>query len=123
MYKARNMSNEPVANVEESLNDFKKLESILATIRGDASKFYEKENNSAGTRLRKVLLEIKNLCHVSRKNIQETIKVRKDAKADAKTDAPTKVADAKPKKAKKPVSEKPVSEKPKKTKKAKAVQV
>lgn len=66
--------------VSENKTDFETLEGLLFAIREDAIKFYSKNNNSAGTRLRKGLLEIKNHCHSSRKNIQVTIKARKEEK-------------------------------------------
>jgi hypothetical protein len=95
------------------LNDFEQIELLLASVRGDANKFYVRGNNSAGTRLRKVLLELKNLCHSSRKNVQNIIKDRKQEKkapSDEHTsDGSEKVVvvkTVKPKKTKPEVSEK-----------------
>ena len=87
---------------ESHLNDFEHIESLLASVRADANKFYGKGNNSAGTRIRKILLEVKNACHKARKNVQSTIKDRKDNKKATKgsdtTEKKTKVVAPKKKK-------------------------
>ena len=46
-----------------------KLVSLVETGGTDASKFYQKGNKTAGTRLRKVLLDLKNMAHDIRKDI------------------------------------------------------
>ena len=77
------MSSETTAKPLQELNDFQQIELLLDSVRSDATKFYVNGNNSAGTRLRKILLELKNFCHVSRKNVQEIIKERKQDKKTA----------------------------------------
>jgi hypothetical protein len=44
---------------------------VAASLKEDAAKFYEKNNGSAGTRLRKGLIKLKNLATEIRKDIQE----------------------------------------------------
>ena len=110
-------SEQTETTTQQTLNDFEKIEALLASVRADATKFYVKGNNSAGTRLRKVLLDIKNSCHTSRKNVQSTIKERKDNK---KSDASSPPEKKKSKKTEEP-AETPASDKKKakKSKKAK----
>jgi len=47
----------------------KKLKELVAVTEADASKFYERGNNAAGTRLRKALQEIKVLAQEIRQDI------------------------------------------------------
>ncbi len=41
---------------------YEELKNLVANLEEDASKFYEKGNKAAGTRLRKGCQDIKNLC-------------------------------------------------------------
>jgi|TARA_R110000796_G_scaffold64918_1_gene150160 hypothetical protein len=41
---------------------YEELKSLIANLEEDASKFYEKGNKAAGTRVRKSCQDIKNLC-------------------------------------------------------------
>lgn len=50
---------------------FNKLKSAVASAEAEAEKFYNKGNGAAGTRLRKSMLEIKNLANDIRKNVSE----------------------------------------------------
>lgn len=52
------------------MSEFNKLKEMLASLEEDFAKFYEKKNNAAGTRLRKGLMEIKNLAFEIRKDVQ-----------------------------------------------------
>ena len=45
--------------------------SLIETSQKDATKFFSKGNKTAGTRIRKVLLELKTKSHELRKIIQE----------------------------------------------------
>ena len=53
------------------MNNFRKLKQLLDDLESDFSKFYEKENKAAGTRIRKTLQEIKVLSQDIRKDVQE----------------------------------------------------
>lgn len=96
---------------EGHFNDFERIENLLASVRADANKFYGKSNNSAGTRIRKILLDVKNECHQARKNVQSTIKDRKDTKKATKGSdtSEKKVKVVVPKKKKKEESKEDVS--------------
>jgi hypothetical protein len=47
------------------------IKSILSEAEGDAVKFYENNNNAAGTRIRQAMLEIKKLAQEMRLEITE----------------------------------------------------
>lgn len=47
------------------------LKTLIESIEGDSIKFYEKDNSAAGTRIRKVLQEIKKLSQEIRLEISE----------------------------------------------------
>lgn len=53
------------------MEKFNQLKALLEAAQEDAIKFYEKGNNSAGTRLRSSLQEIKKLSQDVRLEIQE----------------------------------------------------
>jgi hypothetical protein len=50
---------------------YKELTGILEDAQEDLMKFYEKGNKAAGTRARKAMMELKNLAHEVRQEIQE----------------------------------------------------
>lgn len=50
---------------------FTDLENVVASAKVDAEKFYNKGNASAGSRLRKKLMAIKQFSHELRKSISE----------------------------------------------------
>lgn len=52
------------------MEKFKALQEYLATLQEDISKFYEKENFAAGTRLRKAMQEVKRLAQEIRDEVQ-----------------------------------------------------
>lgn len=52
---------------------FEELKSLVVDLEEDFSKFYEKNNQAAGTRVRKSMQELKNLAQEIRSEIQ-TIK-------------------------------------------------
>lgn len=58
----------------EKLNQLKEM---LESMSEDVTKFYEKEQNAAGTRLRKTLMEIRKLSQDIRKEISD---IRADRK-------------------------------------------
>lgn len=49
---------------------FEQLKELVNSLEGDFSKFYEKENAAAGTRVRKGMQELKNLAQEIRIEIQ-----------------------------------------------------
>jgi hypothetical protein len=52
------------------MSEFKNLKEQILSLEEDFLKFYEKNNNAAGTRVRKGLMQIKNLALEIRKDIQ-----------------------------------------------------
>ena len=50
---------------------YDELTGILEDAQEDLMKFYEKGNKAAGTRARKAMMELKNLAHEIRQEIQE----------------------------------------------------
>jgi hypothetical protein len=52
------------------MNRFEELKALVNSLEGDFSKFYEKENAAAGTRVRKGMQEIKNLAQQIRIEVQ-----------------------------------------------------
>ena len=52
-------------------NKYEDFIKLAESLKDDAVKFYEKGNASAGTRLRKGLMDLKNLASDIRKNVQE----------------------------------------------------
>jgi len=54
------------------MNKLEELIALLEEARADYDKFYEKGNNAAGTRVRKVMQEVKNAAQDLRIDIQNT---------------------------------------------------
>lgn len=53
------------------MEKFSELKTLIASIEDDASKFFNKDNKSAGVRLRKALQEIKALAQQIRVEVSE----------------------------------------------------
>ncbi|HEY0056925.1 MAG TPA: histone H1 [Pedobacter sp.] len=53
------------------MNNFNKLKDLIASIEGDADKFYNKGIGAAGTRVRKGLQDIKTLASEMRKEVTD----------------------------------------------------
>ena len=53
------------------MENFENLKTLVASLEEDATKFYDKNNKAAGTRLRKGCQEIKNLCQAIRVEVSE----------------------------------------------------
>lgn len=51
---------------------FDQIRDLVMSLEGDFQKFYEKENQAAGTRVRKGMQELKNLAQEIRVEVQET---------------------------------------------------
>ena len=54
------------------MNKLEELIALLEEARGDYDKFYEKGNNAAGTRIRKVMQEVKSAAQEIRVDVQNT---------------------------------------------------
>lgn len=52
------------------MSTFKKLEALVTSLEVDFRKFYDEGNKAAGTRVRKGMLEIKNLAQEIRFEVQ-----------------------------------------------------
>ena len=50
---------------------YQKLQQLVASLEEDFRKFYEKENNAAGTRVRKGMQDLKALAQEIRANVQD----------------------------------------------------
>lgn len=50
---------------------FNELKSMVDSLEGDFEKFYDKNNNAAGTRVRKGMQELKNLAQEIRLEVQD----------------------------------------------------
>jgi uncharacterized cupredoxin-like copper-binding protein len=70
------------------MNPYNKIKELLESVETDFAKFYDQGNQSAGTRVRKVMLDLKNLAQEIRMDVQN-VKNEKDEQA-AKAAKPTK---------------------------------
>lgn len=61
------------------MEKFNSLQEILDGMKTDIEKFYEKEQNAAGTRLRKSLNDLRKKAAEIRKDIQDERAKRKEA--------------------------------------------
>jgi len=50
---------------------FEQIRDLVASLESDFEKFYDKNNNAAGTRVRKGMQEIKNLAQEIRIEVQD----------------------------------------------------
>ena len=53
------------------MKKFDELKALIASLEGDADKFYNKQNSAAGTRVRKGMQDLKNLAQEIRAEVQE----------------------------------------------------
>jgi hypothetical protein len=53
------------------MNRYKEIQDLLATFEKDFEKFYDKENKSAGTRVRKAMNDLKKKAQEIRKEVQD----------------------------------------------------
>lgn len=58
-------------------NKYSELKGIVDGIEADFSKFYDQNVNVAGTRIRKAMLDLRNLANTIRKDVQEQKNSRK----------------------------------------------
>ena len=54
------------------MEKFEKIKALIAEAEADVEKFYEKGNKSAGTRIRKAMLDLKKLAQEMRQDVQDT---------------------------------------------------
>ena len=92
------------------MNNFGKLKDLVMSLEDDFSKFYDKQNAAAGTRVRKGMQELKTMAQAFRTEVQNTKNAgaatapaagAKKAAPAAKKAAPAKAAPAKKAAAKK----------------------
>ncbi len=77
------------------MNRFDELKNLVMSLEADFAKFYEKENQTAGTRVRKGMQDLKALAQDIRGQVQE-VKNKEEATKEV----------AKPKEAEKPKAKK-----------------
>jgi hypothetical protein len=82
------------------MNRFDELKNLVMSLEADFSKFYEKNNQTAGTRIRKGMQDIKSLAQGIRTQVQD-IKNKEEAKKEAPKAKTTKKEDKPKAKAKK----------------------
>lgn len=61
------------------MDRFEKLKSMVMDAQEDFDKFFEKENQAAGTRVRKIMQELKEYATELRKEVQEIKNSKKEA--------------------------------------------
>ncbi|MVN90111.1 histone H1 [Mucilaginibacter aquatilis] len=54
------------------MDKFNQVKELIASLEGDADKFYNKGNSAAGTRIRKGMQDLKNLAQAIRLEVQDT---------------------------------------------------
>jgi len=76
------------------MNNFGKLKDLVMSLEEDFSKFYDKQNAAAGTRVRKGMQELKTMAQAFRTEVQNTKNAAAGAGAagGAKKAAPAKKA-------------------------------
>lgn len=60
-------------------NRYQEFAKLVEEMESDFEKFYDKGVGAAGTRVRKALQELANLCKEGRKDVTETKNARKEA--------------------------------------------
>ncbi|MFC4874266.1 histone H1 [Negadavirga shengliensis] len=53
------------------MNRFSEIKDLIMSLEADFEKFYDKNNQAAGTRVRKGMQELKNLAQDIRKEVQD----------------------------------------------------
>ena len=53
------------------MEKFEALKTLIASLEGDADKFYNKATSAAGTRIRKGMQDLKNAAQAIRQEVQE----------------------------------------------------
>ena len=55
----------------DKMQKFEEMKTLISGLEEDVDKFYNKENNAAGTRVRKGMQDLKNLAQSIRLEVQE----------------------------------------------------
>jgi hypothetical protein len=71
------------------MNRFDELKNLVMSLEADFSKFYEKDNQTAGTRVRKGMQDLKTLAQGIRGQVQE-MKNKEEKKDTAQVTTTTK---------------------------------
>ena len=53
------------------METYKKIKDIVMSLENDFEKFYDKKNSAAGTRVRKGMMELKNIAQEIRQEVQD----------------------------------------------------
>jgi hypothetical protein len=77
------------------MNNFSKLKDLVMSLEDDFSKFYDKQNAAAGTRVRKGMQELKTMAQEFRTEVQNTKNAAAGAGAGAAAGGAKKAAPAK----------------------------
>ena len=67
----KKLSNNKKKQNKKKMENFENLKTLVASLEEDVTKFYDKGNKAAGTRVRKGCQEIKNLCQTIRLEVSE----------------------------------------------------
>jgi membrane protease subunit (stomatin/prohibitin family) len=78
------------------MNNFGKLKDLVMSLEDDFSKFYDKQNAAAGTRVRKGMQELKTMAQEFRTEVQNTKNAGAAAAPAAKKAAPAAAKKAAP---------------------------
>ena len=81
------------------MNNFSKLKDLVMSLEDDFSKFYDKQNAAAGTRVRKGMQELKTMAQAFRTEVQNTKNAGTAAAPKAAAGGAKKAAPAAAKKA------------------------
>ena len=76
------------------MNNFGKLKDLVMSLEDDFSKFYDKQNAAAGTRVRKGMQELKTMAQAFRTEVQNTKNTGATAAAPKAAGAAKKAAPA-----------------------------
>jgi hypothetical protein len=68
-----------ITHNKKKMEKYEELVALVESLREDAEKFYDRDNKTAGTRLRKGCQEVKNLCQEIRVQVSELKKVKAEA--------------------------------------------
>lgn len=60
------------------MNRFEELKTLVMDLEADFEKFYDKENQAAGTRIRKGMQDLKNLAQDIRMQVQDMKNAKED---------------------------------------------
>lgn len=77
------------------MNNFGKLKDLVMSLEEDFSKFYDKQNAAAGTRVRKGMQELKTMAQAFRTEVQNTKNASAGAASGAAAGGAKKAAPAK----------------------------